>query len=72
MNVEDILKKCSQKGIILKTSNDRRLEYYGPREAVTPEMLTLLKKNKISLIQALTVIEVFDGHIVIEGTQSIH
>jgi hypothetical protein len=72
MSIGSILKECEQKGIILKTSDYNHIEIYGPRSAVTPEMVTELKDNKGHLLKVLNVIEVFEGAVINEEMFTVH
>jgi hypothetical protein len=69
--IASILKSCEQRGIILKPIDDQHLEYSGPRESINEELLETLRQHKREIIQVLTVLEIFDGHVV-EMSATIH
>jgi hypothetical protein len=51
MNVRAILEKLERLGVELRVAGDD-LEYEGPEEAITPELLEQLKAHKVDLMVA--------------------
>jgi hypothetical protein len=72
MNIASILKECKQKGIILKPIGGHHLEYVGPKEVINDELLETLRQHKGQLIRVLTVLETFDGKIILEPSGMVH
>ena len=52
MKLQDLLLTCKEKGIQLRFEN-ARIKYKGPKDKVTPELLSEIKRNKEGLIKYL-------------------
>jgi hypothetical protein len=58
MTPHEILKKCREEDVTLSVKGGR-LEFYGPKDALTDDFLSLLKTYKADLISILHVMETF-------------
>jgi hypothetical protein len=71
MTAGEIIQYCQEKGVVLTPKENGRLRFYGPREVITEEVLSILKAHKSELIQILTVMDVFNGVIVSDYKQAL-
>ncbi len=58
MTAQEILKKCKEQDVDLSVKGDR-LEFYGPKDAITDDLLSLLRTHKTDLISLIHVVESF-------------
>jgi hypothetical protein len=72
MSVHEILEICTRLSVFLSPHPDGSLKVYGPRSVVTPQFLEAVKANKSILIQALSIVEAFEGKIVLEPGETLH
>lgn len=70
-SIVEIIQECKRAGITLQPQSNGNIKAY-PVDKVTTDIVNHIKENKPTLFAVLSICDVFDGHLIIEESNTLH